>query len=180
MAIGSRRRVVVAVVSLAVVVSAVVIGLVSAGGSSAGPSVAATVPDGGAPTTVVTPPGSTAVTTAPTTPAGPPTAADIAAARACQAFVVYLEDAQTGRVPAAAGRTLIADVAVLLKGAKKGQSSTKALPPWAALASDLLAAANDVVSHKSAALKTDGASAGAQCQSIPAAAAQAGGFERTG
>jgi hypothetical protein len=176
MAIGSRRRVVAAVVSLAVIVSAVVIGLVSAGGSSAGPSVAATAPDGGAPTTVLTPPGSTAPTTAPAAP----TAADIAAARACQAFVVYLEDAQSGRVPAAAGRTLIADVAVLLKGAKKGQSATKALPPWATLASDILAAANDVVSHKSAALKTDGASAGAQCRSIPAAAAQAGGFERTG
>lgn len=107
-----------------------------------------------------------------------PAPADVAAARACQAFAVYLADARAGEVPAATGRTLVAAAAVLLQGAQEDQKAGRAPPRWAALGADLLAAADDVVSHRSEALSSDGAAAGASCQTIPATAAKAGGFVR--
>jgi hypothetical protein len=103
----------------------------------------------------------------------------VAAARACQAFAVYLADAQKGSIPAAVGRRLIEDAGVLLQGAQQDKAKGRALPPWSALGADLLAAADDVVSHNSSALSTDGAAAAAQCRRVPAAAARAGGFKRT-
>jgi hypothetical protein len=170
MALGTgRRRVAAAIVSLAVIVAGVVIGLSAVGGSASAPSVTTTTTPATDPTTATAPPATSAA----------PSAADVAAARACQAFVVYLEDAQNGRVPAAVGRTLIADAGVLLQGANQDRAAGRALPKWSALASHLIAAADDVVAHRTAALQTDGGAVGTQCQAIPAAAARAGGFSRT-
>jgi hypothetical protein len=168
-----RRRwgaAVAAVVLLVVIVTAVVIGAV--GGGHPTPRGTTSPPSG--------PVSTTAPATTPPTAAASPSAADVAAARACQAFAVYLEDATRGNVPAAAGRRLIEDAAALLQGSSKDQTAHRALPKWAPLGSDLLASADDVVTHKSAALRTDGAAAGAQCRKVPASAARAGGFQRAG
>jgi hypothetical protein len=164
------------VAALAVVVSIVAIGL-SGGGSSGGGSGSSVSAPGS-----VSDPGSVTdpASVAPSTAADPASkTADVAAARACEAFVVYLGAAQKGSIPAAVGRTLIGDAGVLLQGARQDKAANRALPAWSALAADLLAAAEDVVSHKSAALATDGAAAGALCRTVPAAAASAGGFQRT-
>jgi hypothetical protein len=163
--VRQRRRIIAAVVALAVIVGVVAIGISVAGHRSL---------------QVATPPPSSAsIATTPTTAPPPPSAADIAAARACEAFVVYLADAQSGEVPAAAGRDLIEDAAVLLRGANADKAAERALPRWSGLGADLLDAAEDVVEHNSEALETDGAAAGAQCRTVSASAARAGGFSRS-
>jgi hypothetical protein len=166
-------RIAAAVAALAVVASIVAIGVSSGGSSRQGAGSPASVSDPSA-----SDPVSVAVAPPPTAAPAPPRPVDVAAARACEAFAGYLADAQKGSIPATAGRTLIEDASVLLQGAQSDQAAGRALPPWAALGADLLAAAEDVVSHTSSALTTDGAAAGAQCRTVPAAAARAGGFQR--
>jgi hypothetical protein len=127
----------------------------------------------------------TPTTTTTTTVSGPtvtevPTPADVAAARACQAFAVYLESAETGTIPKAVGARLVKTAGVLLRGARKDQAAGQPLPKWAGLGSELLAAAADVVNHKAKALATDGADADRSCATIPDAAARAGGYRRSG
>jgi hypothetical protein len=190
MARRSRRlQVVGAVVALAAIVAVVVIGLVdsgSSGGHAAPPDSIAggSVPSDSVPSDSV-PSDSVPSSAAPSQSAPSPTttdrpsAADVAAARACQAFAVYLEDAEKGQVPAADGRALVGDAAALLSGAARDEKAGRALPKWAALGSDLLAAAQDVVTHKEASFRTDGAVAASQCRLVPASAAKAGGFQRS-
>ena len=113
-----------------------------------------------------------------TTTAAAPTAADVAAARACQAFTVYLADAGTGTVPKADGEALVNDADALLTGAAKDQAANLPLPKWAHLGANLLSSAEDVVKHDSTSLQTDGALAAQECQTVPAAAARAGGYVR--
>jgi hypothetical protein len=120
-----------------------------------------------------------------TTVSGPTVAsraapADVAAARACQAFSLYLASAETGTIPKAVGTQLVRKAGVLLRGARRDRSAGKPLPKWAALGSELLAAAADVVNHKAKALATDGADADRSCATIPDAAARAGGYRRDG
>jgi hypothetical protein len=110
---------------------------------------------------------------------GPPAAADVAAARACQAFTVYLSDASAGVVPRVAGESLVDDADALLAGASGNGAATKPLPKWSQLGANLLSAAKDVVDHDSSALATDGAAAAQECQTVPAAAAVAGGYVRS-
>jgi hypothetical protein len=105
-------------------------------------------------------------------------AADVSAARACQAFSTYLADASAGTVPQAAGQALVTGAEALLAGAKQDQAAGRPLPKWATLGANLISAADDVVHHDSASLQTDGAAAAQECQTVPAAAARAGGFVR--
>jgi hypothetical protein len=190
------RRVLAVTVALGVVVLTVVaVGVGTGGGGSRGggsgsggsgsggrgPGAATAAPgatDPGATGPGTTGPGTTGPgTTGPGT--GAPTPAEVAAARACQAFSVYLEDASAGRVPAAVGTAVVRTASVLLRGARQDQAAGRPLPPWAPLGVAILAAAQDVVAHDEKALRTDGAEAGASCRSLPAAAARAGGFERS-
>ena len=167
-----------AVVAAAILVSAAAIGVSRGGaGSSSGAPSTATAPVG----TAATPAPTTAIPTpVPTTVDAVPLAADVAAGRACQTFAVYLGDAQKGHVPPKVGRALADDAAALLKGSRADESAGRALPTWAPLGSDLLAAAGDIVSGDSSALRRDGAAAGAECRRVPAPAARAAGFARTG
>jgi hypothetical protein len=163
-----RRQKVVALAALAAIVAVVVVGVVGAGdGRKESGSQVSSDP------TLTIPAGSEAP---PTTVA--PAPADVAAARACAAFTVYLEDATHGRVPGSVGRALIEDAAVLLRGAETDKAAGRALPRWSTLGSDLLSAAEDVVDHKKTALESDGPAAAAQCRLVPAAAAAAGGYRR--
>jgi hypothetical protein len=163
-----RRLLIVGAVAvvIAIVASLTVTGLLTGGGhTSSSPSTAA-------------PGAATAPTGAATTTAGPPRAADVAAARACEAFEVYLQDAKAGHIPAAAGRRLVTTTGVLLRGTRADQKAGRTLPEWAELASNILASANDIVGHNDKALATAGAAADRSCQEIPAAAAAAGGYAR--
>jgi hypothetical protein len=185
MARRSRRlQVVGAVVALAAIVAVVVIGLVDSGSSGGHAAPPDSIAGGSVPSDSV-PSDSVPSSAAPSQSAPSPTttdrpsAADVAAARACQAFAVYLEDAEKGQVPAADGRALVGDAAALLSGAARDEKAGRALPKWAALGSDLLAAAQDVVTHKEASFRTDGAVAASQCRLVPASAAKAGGFQRS-
>ncbi len=105
-----------------------------------------------------------------------PATADVDAARACQAFNVFLADAGAGSVPKADGEALVDSAGKLLAGAGADQAAGRPLPRWAQLGADLVSATNDVVHGDSSSLKTDGAAAAAGCQQVPAAAARAGGF----
>ena len=104
---------------------------------------------------------------------------DVAAARACEDFSVYLADASKGQVPSAAGRQLADDAAALLGGASAAQAAGTPLPRWAPLGQDLIDAATDVVDGNAAALKKDGTAAAQACQTVPAGARTAGGFTPT-
>lgn len=93
---------------------------------------------------------------------------------------MYLADAEAGRIPAAAGRRLVADAGVLLDGARADSKAGRSLPEWSGLASALVAAADDVVHRDASALASDGRDAATYCQAVPADAAAAGGFHRQG
>jgi hypothetical protein len=125
----------------------------------------------GAPAT--TAPGEPA--TGPTTTAAP-AAVDVAAARACQAWDVYLTAALTGEVSAAQGQRLLTATEVLIAGASQDQAAGRPLPKWEELGGDIINAADDVVNGDAEALGSDGAAVAAQCKTIPAAADAAGGF----
>jgi hypothetical protein len=166
-----------AVVLVASIVTALISSRTTAGGRHAGaPPPAATA------TPATTAPASaTPAATGPTpTVASPPKPTDVAAARACQAFSVYLADAQKGTIPKAVGAKLVNTSGALLRGARAAEAAGRPLPKWAELGSALLAAAADVVNHDAKALATDGANADASCQRVPAGAATAGGYHRGG
>ena len=164
---------------LAIVAASIVGGVTSGGGSSpargAGPS-SSSIPSAASP--AATSP--SAASPAPTTADAKPTAAGVAAARACEAFEVYVEAASKGTIPKAVGTRLADAAGALLKGARADQSAGRALPKWAPLGSDRLAAADDIVDGKATALKTDGTAADTACATLSAAAARAGGYKRTG
>jgi hypothetical protein len=161
-----RRWKLIAIAVVVILVASLAGGLIAANGSASKSGGAATSP----PTSAATSP--------PTSPA-PVLAADVAAARACQAFQVYVADAETGTIPKAVGSRLVTDAGILLKGAKADHAAGRALPKWAALGSELLAAAADVLADKISALKADGADAQGNCALVPAAAARAGGYTRS-
>jgi hypothetical protein len=169
----SRRGPVRALVGGLIGLLVVSIGLLVAGipgGSDSHPSSSA--PSSSAPSSSAT--GGQATST------DPPAAEDVAAARACAAFSVYLADAGQGRVPQAAGEALVSDADALLDGAQADQAAGKPLPKWASLGEELINAADDVVKGDSAALKTDGTTAAEACQSVPANARAPGGYEPSG
>ena len=115
---------------------------------------------------------------APTTTAAPDPA-DVAAARACQAWDVYLGAALTGEVSSAQGESLLSAAEVLISGAKQDQAAGRALPKWATLGGDIINGADDVVNGDAETLQSDGASVAADCKTVPTAADVAGGFVPT-
>ena len=153
-----RRGVILAFLALVVAVVAVTssLALVGGGGSSSRP----------------------AVTAAPTTTAAPDPA-DVAAARACQAWDVYLSAALTGEVSPAQGESLLSAAEVLIAGAQQDQAAGRPLPKWAALGGDIINGADDVVNGDAETLQADGAKVAADCKTVPSAADVAGGFVPT-
>jgi hypothetical protein len=117
-----------------------------------------------------TPPSAASTTTA------PPLAADVTAAKACEAFNVYLADAAKGGVSEADGQALINAAGTLLDGAQADQAAGRPLPKWAGLGEDLVNAAQDIVNSDTTAFKTDGPEAAEACQTIPVSARLAGGY----
>jgi hypothetical protein len=106
--------------------------------------------------------------------------ADVAAARACQAWDAYLNAAAlTGTVSPAQGQSLLTSAEALIAGSAQAQAAGRPLPKWEALGVDLIAGADDVVHGNVTALKRDGTAVAAQCKTVPAAAAAAGGFVPT-
>jgi hypothetical protein len=150
------------VVVLGVVVAALLFGVVTHVGSTPSPASRST----------------TVTSTAPA--ASAPDPEDVAAARACAAFSTYLADASRGTVPRAVGENLTNAAYALVAGATaKDQGSSAASGRWTTLGEDLVAAADDVVQRDSGALSKDGTAAAEACQTIPAAARAAGGYEPT-
>ncbi len=188
MTLRRRGRSTVVIVAVVIVAASVVVGIVASGGLGArSPAAGAGDAAGGRsePATAVAPVATTpgAGSPAVTTPAAGSSGAgssDIAAARACQAFAVYLADARRGAIPRADGAKLVASAGTLLQGSRAARAAGDSLPKWAALGSELLSAADDVVGHNYKALATDGAAADRSCARVPAAAARAGGYRRTG
>ncbi len=119
--------------------------------------------------------GSHSAASGPTT-GGAPDPADVAAARACQAWDTYLGAALSGKVTAAQGQSLLAAAEVLIAGAPGDQEAGRPLPKWEVLGGDIINGADDVVNGNVEALQSDGAAVAAQCRTIPAGAAAAGGF----
>jgi hypothetical protein len=151
------------VLVLGVVVAALLVGVVTHVGSTPSPA---------SRSTALTP------TTAPV--ASAPDPEDVAAARACAAFSTYLADASRGTVPRAVGENLTNAAYALVAGAAtKVQGASAASGRWTTLGEDLVAAADDVVQRNSGALSKDGTAAAEACQTIPAAARAAGGYEPT-
>lgn len=100
----------------------------------------------------------------------------MSAARACAAFTTYLNDASKGEVPRADGQALAQAAGQLIAAAPAAQKAGKPLPKWTTLGEQLVAAGEDIVKRDSAALQKDGTAAVQICHTIPAAAAQAGGY----
>jgi hypothetical protein len=161
------RRLVAAFAAVAVTLAVVVAGVEADGSGTSRPRAAGDA--------ATRPPASS-----PSTAAAVPSSADIAAARACEVFTLYLSDADRGSVPKAVGTALVQSASALLSGAQTDQAAGRSLPKWSSLGSELIAAAQDVVGHDGTALRSDGAAAAAECRSVPAAAARAGGFVRSG
>jgi hypothetical protein len=98
-----------------------------------------------------------------------PDPADVAAARACHLFDVYLNDAKNRRY----NRN---DSDAFDRARKKLDSSPGPDGRWSQLADDLTTFVNDASANDLGATRTDGRQAGLECAKIPQAARVAGGF----
>ncbi|HLW17548.1 MAG TPA: hypothetical protein VKV69_09350 [Actinomycetota bacterium] len=101
--------------------------------------------------------------------------ADVQAAKACQAFYLYVSGSATGP------DTLNAITPLLANGSQRTSSSataatTQPAAKWASLGNDLLKATGAAFTHDGAKLKLFGDKASSECASIPARAKKAGNF----
>ena len=108
----------------------------------------------------------------PSTSVAPVDPADVAAARACESFVKFLDAASTGSVSQGVFQPFVNDANALIAGAKPGQPA----PKWFQLGSELINVGDDLVKDNPQQLKSDATAAGQQCSTIPAPADRAGGY----
>ena len=112
----------------------------------------------------------------PSTTVAPVDPADVAAARACDSFVKFLDAATAGSVSQGVFQPFVNDADALVAGAKPGQPA----PKWFQLGSELINVGDDLVKDNPQQMKTDATAASKQCSTIPPAAARAGGYTPPG